>query len=104
MAADLQKLVLGDALLPTARDQLAAWLVANKTGDSRLRAGLPRGWRVGDKTGAGRHGTNNDIAVVWPSDRPPLIVTVYLTGSNLEMGAQNEIIARIGGAIGDAFG
>ena len=56
------------------------------------------------KTGSGRHGTANDIAVVWPSDRPPLIVTTYLTGSNLEMGGQNEIIARIGGAIGDAFG
>jgi len=104
MAANLRKLVLGDALLPAARDQLIAWMVANKTGDARLRAGLPRGWRVGDKTGSGRHGTANDIAVVWPSDRPPLIVTTYLTGSNLEMGGQNEIIARIGGAIGDAFG
>ena len=104
MAANLRKLVLGDALLPAARDQLIAWMVANKTGDARLRAGLPRGWRVGDKTGSGRHGTANDVAVVWPSDRPPLIVTTYLTGSNLEMGGQNEIIARIGGAIGDAFG
>jgi beta-lactamase class A len=104
MAANLQKLALGDALLPSARDQLIAWMIANKTGDARLRAGLPRGWRVGDKTGSGRNGTANDIAVVWPSDRPPLIVTVYLTGSKLEMGGQNEIIARVGGAIGDAFG
>jgi beta-lactamase class A len=104
MAANLRKLVLGDALLPAARDQLTAWMVANKTGDTRLRAGLPQGWRVGDKTGSGGHGTANDIAVVWPSDRPPLIVTAYLTGSSLEMGSQNEIIARIGGAIGDAFG
>jgi beta-lactamase class A len=79
-------------------------MVANKTGDARLRAGLPRGWRVGDKTGSGRNGTANDIAVVWPSDRPPLIVTAYLTGSKLEIGGQNEIIARVGGAIGDAFG
>jgi beta-lactamase class A len=104
MAGNLQKLVLGDALLPSARDQLIAWMVANKTGDTRLRAGLPRGWRVGDKTGSGRNGTANDIAVVWPSDRPPLIVTAYLTGSKLEIGGQNEIIARVGGAIGDAFG
>jgi beta-lactamase class A len=37
-------------------------MVANKTGDNRLRAGLPRGWRVGDKTGTG-NGSKNDIAI-----------------------------------------
>jgi beta-lactamase class A len=104
MAANFRKLLLGDALNAAARDQLTRWLVANTTGDSRLRAGLPRGWRVGDKTGTGRHGSNNDVAIVWPSDRPPLIVACYLTGATLEMGGQNEIIASIGRAIGDAFG
>jgi len=103
-AATVRKLLLGDALNAAARDQLIRWLVANKTGDARLRAGLPHGWRVGDKTGAGRLGTNNDVAVVWPTNRPPLIIACYLTGSTLEMGAQNEIIASIGRAIGAAFG
>ena len=40
-----------------------AWLLASKTGDKRLRAGLPTDWRVGDKTGSGDNGTDNDIAV-----------------------------------------
>ncbi len=104
MAANLRKLLLGDALIPAARDQLAAWMAANKTGDTRLRAGLPQDWRVGDKTGAGRHGTNNDVAVVSPPRRPPLIVAAYLTGANLDMTGQNEIIASIGRAVGAAFG
>jgi hypothetical protein len=33
-----------------------------------------------------------------------LIVACYLTGSTLEMGAQNEIIASIGRTVGAAFG
>ena len=33
-----------------------------------------------------------------------LFVACYLTGSKLEMGAQNQIIASVGSAIGDAFG
>jgi hypothetical protein len=49
----LRKTVLGTALSASSRKQLIAWLVANKTGDKRLRAGVPRGWRVGDKTGSG---------------------------------------------------
>jgi beta-lactamase class A len=104
MAANLRKLLLADALLPAARDQLAAWMAANKTGDTRLRAGLPKDWRVGDKTGTGRHGTNNDIAIVSPPGRPPLIVAAYLTGASLDMTGQNEIIASIGRAVGAAFG
>ena len=104
MASNVKTLLLGNALAPAARDQLTRWLIANKTGDTRLRAGLPPSWRVGDKTGAGRNGTNNDVAIVWPADRPPLIVTVYLTGSKLEMGEQNEITASIGRAIATAFG
>jgi len=104
MAANLRKLLLGDALLPPARDQLATWMAANTTGDTRLRAGLPKDWRVGDKTGTGRHGTNNDIAIVSPPNRPPLLVTAYLTGANIDMGGPNEIIASIGRAVGNAFG
>lgn len=103
MAANLRKLLVGDALIPAARDQLAAWMAANKTGDTRLRAGLPQNWPVGDKTGTGRHGTNNDVAVVAPPGRPPLIVAAYLTGASLDMAGQNEIIASIGRAVGDAF-
>jgi beta-lactamase class A len=60
---------------------LTQWLIGNKTGDTRLRAGLPKGWRVGDKTGAGERGTTNDVGIVWPPGRAPVLVAIYLTGT-----------------------
>src|SRR5262249_27402735 len=79
MAGNLQSLVLDDALSSASRDRLTAWLVANKTGDAKLRAGLPKEWRIGDKTGAGNFGTMNDVAVIWPPGRGPVIVSIYMT-------------------------
>ena len=49
----MRKLLLGNALSASSRAQLASWLIATKTGAKRLRAGLPKDWRVGDKTGTG---------------------------------------------------
>ena len=100
MAANLKALLLGtEALLPASREQLAAWLIANKTGDARLRAGVPHDWRVGDKTGSGERGTANDVAVVWPSSGAPVIVAVYLTGAGVAAAQQNGIIASVGRAV-----
>jgi beta-lactamase class A len=104
MAANFRRLLLGDVLLPAARDQLVKWLIANKTGDSRLRAGLPQSWRVGDKTGAGEHGTTNDVAIVWPPERAPLIIAVYLTGATIDSNGRNGVIAAVGREIGKSIG
>src|SRR4029077_10280550 len=59
MAETIRKIVLGDALSAASRAQLVAWLVASKTGDKRLRAGMPRDWRIGDKTGGGKNNATN---------------------------------------------
>ncbi len=80
MTGHLRDLVLGDTLTPASRTRLTDWLIANRTGDRRLRAGLPKDWHVGDKTGSGP-GTTNDVAVLWPPGRAPLLVATYLTGS-----------------------
>jgi beta-lactamase class A len=104
MAANFRRLLLGDVLVPESRDQLGKWLIANKTGDTRLRAGLPQGWRVGDKTGSGEHNTANDVAIVWPPERSPLIVAVYLTGASLDPNGRNDVIASVGREVGKAFG
>ena len=87
------------ALSAASREQLTAWLIANKTGDARLRAGLPNGWRVGDKTGTGEQGTANDVAVVWPSSGAPVIVAVYLTAASVPIAQQNGIIASVARAV-----
>ena len=98
MLATLRTLTLGTALSPGSRQQLVAWLVANQTGDARLRAGLPNGWKVGDKTGSwgnDRKGTTNDIAVIWPPGRAPLLVTAYLADSTLGGDGRNAVIAEV---------
>ena len=97
-----QKLVLGEVLSSASRDQLTAWMIGNKTGDARLRAGLPAGWRVGDKTGSGVRGTANDVAVIWPAERAPVIVAVYLTGASGSNDQQNATIAAVARAVSAA--
>jgi beta-lactamase class A len=96
MLATLRTLLLGNRLSPRSREQWLAWLQANRTGDERIRAGLPKGWRVGDKTGTGERGTANDVAIVWPPARGPLIVTAYLTGTDAAAEQRNAALAEVG--------
>jgi beta-lactamase class A len=100
MASNLQTLILGTTALSAAsREQLTAWLIANKTGDTRLRAGLPKDWRVGDKTGAGERGTANDVAVIWPPNKSPIVITAYLTGATVSTEQQNATLASVARAV-----
>lgn len=92
----MRKTVLGSALSASSRAQLTAWLLANKTGDKKLRAGVPQGWRVGDKTGAGAHNATNDIAVLWPPARPPIIVTAYYTDAQASDDERSAVLAEVG--------
>jgi beta-lactamase class A len=101
MLGDMQRLLVGDALSSGSRQRLIGWLVGCKTGDKRLRAGFPAGWRVGDKTGTGANGTANDIAIAWPvhglsKGRTPILVTAYYTGSAISDDARNGVIAEAG--------
>jgi beta-lactamase class A len=96
MLRAIQKIVLGRALSPASREQITRWLIDNKTGDKKLRAGLPAGWRVGDKTGGGERGTNNDIGVLWPPGRAPVLVTCYLTQSSANLGIRDRAISEVG--------
>jgi beta-lactamase class A len=102
MRGNLQRLLLGDALPPALRTQLLDWMRGNQTGDARLRAGLPKDWQVGDKTGSGANGTTNDIAILWPPGRAPLLIASYLTGSKLESPQRDAIHAALARALSAA--
>lgn len=104
MVADVNKLVLGDALSADSRRLLTKWLIDCKTGDKRLRAGMPQGWRVGDKTGTGPRGTANDVAVIWPSgEKAPILAAVYLTGAaGLSDDERDGVVAEAGRLIASA--
>jgi beta-lactamase class A len=76
LGTDLHAFVLGDLLPAARRQKFAELLIGNTTGGPYIRAGVPSGWKVGDKTGSGGYGTRNDIAVVWPLTGSPLIIAI----------------------------
>jgi beta-lactamase class A len=96
MAASLQRFVLGDVLKPASKQQLADWLIDNETGDTRLRAGLSKAWRVGDKTGSNGEDTTNDIALLWPlAGGAPWVLTSYLQGATVDDAGRNDVLRQV---------
>lgn len=95
MAANLQRLLLGDALSPGSRRQLVDWMLATQTSGERLRAGLPAGWRLADKTGSGARGSTNDVGVFWPPDGAPVVAAVYLTECEAAAERRNGALAAV---------
>lgn len=73
-AATLRAIVLGD-VLPDRRAFLVDLLEHTAT-PPRIRAGVPAGWTVANKTGTGDYGAVNDVAVVWPPGRAPLVLAL----------------------------
>ncbi|GAA0940088.1 class A beta-lactamase BlaC [Pseudonocardia zijingensis] len=98
IATSLGALVLGDHLDPADRTLFTEWLVGNTTGATRIRAGLPPDWRVGDKTGTGSYATANDVAVAWPPGGAPVLVAV-LTSKAAEDATRDEALLAEAAAV-----
>jgi beta-lactamase class A len=96
MMRTLQKLALGDALAPAARKLLLDWMLASTTGVERIRAGVPAGWKVADKTGSGGHGSTNTIAVLYPPAKAPIVIAVYFTQSPKQ---RDDVVAAAARAV-----
>ncbi len=99
MAQTLKQLLIGDALSPPARAQLETWMTANAVAGGLLRAKLPEGWRIADRSGAGGHGTRGVIAVLRPPGAAPLVVAIYMDGQRHDLKTRDAAIAEIGQAI-----
>jgi beta-lactamase class A len=102
MVGALERLLTGNVLSPGSRSLLTDWLVACRTGDQTIRAGLPGDWRAGDKTGSAGYGTRNDVAILWPPARRPILVASYLTETEAPLEARNGALAAVGRAISQA--
>ncbi|MFD4640018.1 class A beta-lactamase [Lentzea sp. NPDC058436] len=94
LGTDYRRLVLGDALEPAKRDFLNDLLERSVTGAKRVRAGVPEGSRVASKTGTGSYGTVNDIAVVWPPNRQPLLVAVMSSKASADAEYDEALVAE----------
>jgi beta-lactamase class A len=100
MACNLRRLILGNALSPTSRAHLTDWMLGCKTGDNRLRAGLPKGWRVGDKTGNNGKDAFGDIAVTWSTRDEPVLICAYTRGGAPTPSQVDGVFAEIGRFVG----
>lgn len=100
MVADMKQILLGDVLSPASRQQLEKWMQDSVTGFSLIRAAVPEGWVVGDKTGRGKNQIN-DIAIVRPSGRAPILIVIY--ARNLS-GTDEEREGKIASTAREIFG
>lgn len=103
MAQTLRKLALGDGLPAPQQKMLVDWLLGNTTGAARIRAGLPKEWKVGDKTGTGAYGSNNDIAVFWPPGRAPVVMAVYTVRNKKDIDSRPDIVASAAKLVAEAL-
>lgn len=94
MVESLRKIMLGDVLAEPQKALLTTWLIETNTGAARIRAGVPDGWKVGNKTGTGGvYGSTNDLAIIWPAKHEPLLLGVYYTSDNQHAVKREDIVA-----------
>ncbi|MEM6774469.1 MAG: class A beta-lactamase [Pseudomonadota bacterium] len=101
IVATLRTLLLGDALGADSRARLEQWMVNDRVADALFRAHLPAGWEIGDKTGAGDHGSRAIVALIRPPERIPVLAAVYVTETAADFPERNAMIASLGARIFD---
>lgn len=90
----MRAVAVQDALAPEDRDQLVTWLEATTTGDDLVRAAVPDGWTVGDKTGSAGYGTRNDLAIAWPpGGGAPVVIAVMTTHPDVDAESDDALVA-----------
>lgn len=96
MAGTLRQVILGDALAPAPRERLTSWMTESRDAAARrLRVGLPDGWRIANKPGTWDGISTNDIGVMFPPGRAPIVVAAYLGEAPGSTGDQEAILADV---------
>ncbi|GAA4684955.1 class A beta-lactamase [Frondihabitans cladoniiphilus] len=108
LATDLRGFAVDDtgsfALTAARRAVLNGWLDANTTGATLIRAAVPAGWTVGDKSGSGGHGSRNDIAVLTPPTGAPIVIAVTTTHAASDAATDDALVAAVAGEALKALG
>lgn len=103
IATSYRAVLLGDALSADNRAFLTDLLERNTTGDNRIRAGVPRGWRVADKTGTGSYGTLNDVAIVEPPGAAPIVLGIMSSKPTRNAGRNEKLLADAAAYVADTL-
>ncbi|MED0999285.1 class A beta-lactamase [Bacillus mobilis] len=93
LATSLQTYALSDILPIEKRNFLIDLMKRNTTGDNLIRAGVPEEWEVADKSGSGSYGTRNDIAIIWPPNKKPIVLAVLSNHAKEDAKYEDKLIA-----------
>lgn len=104
LGTDYQKIVLADALPADKRGVIRDLLERNTTGAKRIRASIPAGWVVANKTGTGDYGTLNDIAVLFPPDAEPILLAIMSSKATADAKYDEALIAEAAAYVVDTLG
>jgi beta-lactamase class A len=104
LAHDLRAYGLGDVLDDDARETFVEALRGSVTGDETIRAGVPDGWVVGDKTGTSGDGGRNDIGLLWPPDGEPVVLAVLTQTEDREAEPDDALLAEVTAVAVEALG
>ena len=100
MAGNVRRFILGQVLQPGSRERLTDWMIACQTGANRLRAGLPKAWMVGDKTGNNGKDASGDIAVAWQGPGAPILIACYTQGGDPKPATLDAVFKAVGEMVG----
>ena len=100
---DLRRLLLTDVLSQESRDRLNHWLESSQTSAALIRASVPPGWSVGDKSGRSRAGATNDVAVIYPPDGAPIFVAIYILNASTSDEQRSATLSTVARFVCEAF-
>lgn len=100
----LARMLVGDGLPRQGRRKLTTWMLGNTTSDHRLRAALPTGWRLADKTGSAELGCANNVGVAWSPDGTPVLLSVMVRPDDPAAERDEKVFVDVGRACLAAVG
>ncbi len=101
MVGNMQKLFTGSVLSASSLNLLNTWMISATPGLGRIRAGIPKSWKSGDKAGTGANGAVNDLAILWPPGRKPILAAIYMSESTQNLDALVAAHAEIAATLFD---
>ncbi|WP_070964184.1 class A beta-lactamase [Vibrio sonorensis] len=99
MTNTMSHLFLGEGLSEGAQKTILGWMERNRVSMALLRSVLPYGWSIADRSGSGSKGSRGITALIWKETRKPLVMSIYVTETNLTLSDRNQLIADIGEVI-----
>jgi beta-lactamase class A len=94
LAETARALLVDDVLDPADGRVILDAMTASTTGLDLVRAGVPAGWEVADKSGTASYGTRNDVALVRPPGRAPWVVVVMTRQARPDAEPDDDLVAR----------